>query len=69
MASRRYRNQLCSIVFEGTQVERVASVCGAVFSHFAAHFTASNVVRTDVDDLQFRTLTSLDGGQLVKSFS
>jgi len=69
MASKRRHNQFFSIVVEGNQVEGVTNVFGAVFSHFAAHFIASNVVRPDVDDLQLRTLTSLDGGQLVKPLS
>jgi hypothetical protein len=40
-----------------------------VFSHFATHFKATNVVRPGVDNLIFNRLTALEGGSLIAPFS
>lgn len=39
-----------------------------VFSYFVAHFKAHIVERPDVDNLQFRTLTLMEGVNLIKPF-
>lgn len=47
----------------------MSNVCSAIFSHFAAHFKAGNVDRPLVDDLQFHTISPMDGVNLIKLFS
>jgi len=44
-------------------------VHSAVFAHFADHFKGCHADRHVVDDLHFRTLTQMDGGNLIKLFS
>jgi len=43
-------------------------VHSANFAHFADHFKGHHVDRPLVDDLHFRTLTQMDGGNLIKLF-
>jgi len=43
-------------------------VRSAIFSHFAASFEARNVKGPGADNLQFRTLSSMEGVKLIKLF-
>jgi hypothetical protein len=54
---------------DGVRVEGVNPVRQAMFSHFSSHFRAINVVRPSVADFQFRTMSFMEGGSLVKPFS
>jgi hypothetical protein len=54
---------------DGVRVEGVNPVRQAVFYHFSSHFRASNTARPSVEDFQFRTLSYMEGGSLVKPFS
>jgi hypothetical protein len=54
---------------DGVRVEGVNPVRQAVFSHFSSHFRARNTATPSVDNLQFRTLSFMEGGCLVKPFS
>jgi len=68
MSSRRCGNFISSILVEGVQVEGVGNVRSAIFSHFAASFEARNVKGPGADNLQFRTLSSMEGVKLIKLF-
>lgn len=41
----------------------------AVFNHFSSHFRALEVVRPEVDGLNFRKLSYAQSGTLVRPFS
>lgn len=41
----------------------------AVFNHFSSHFRALEVVRLEVDGLNFRKLSYAQSGTLVRPFS
>jgi hypothetical protein len=69
LASRRHRNSLCSIVVDGVSVEGVQPVRNVVCSHFANHFRAQRVARPGIGHLQFRRLSCMEGGSLIKPFS
>ena len=69
MASRRRHNTLCSIRVNGAVVEGVQPVRQAVFDHFHKHFCAPPMERPRVGQLQFRKLSFMDKGSLIKPFS
>jgi hypothetical protein len=69
MASRRRENDISSIQVDGVTSEGVQPIRQAVFSHFASHFKANSIDRPGVDNLQFRRMTTLEGGSLTKPFS
>jgi hypothetical protein len=69
LKSRRRRNALSSILVDGVRVEAVQPVRQAVYAHFSSHFRAVNTDRPRVAGLQFRTLTPVEGGTLVRPFS
>jgi len=52
----------------GSMVEGVQPVRQAVFSHFASHFQPHHIQRPMIDDLQFRGLSYVEGGGLIKPF-
>jgi hypothetical protein len=62
-------NALSSILVNDQRVEGVQPVRQAVFDHFSSHFRACPDERPRVDDLHFSTLTTAEGGNLVKPFS
>jgi len=68
LASRRRRNSLCSIVVDGVLVEGVQPVRNVVCSHFANHFRAQRAARPGIGHLQFRQLSCMEGGSLIKPF-
>lgn len=68
LASRRLRNYLCTILVDDATVEGVQQVHDVVYSHFAAHLKARNVVRPGVENLQFCALSYAEGGGLIKPF-
>lgn len=45
-------------------VEGVSPISETVVSNFASHFKACNFERPSMDNLQFRTLSFLEGGSL-----
>jgi len=53
----------------GTKVEGEEEVRSVVVSHFASHFKAHYVDRSGVDNLNFRTLSHVEGVNLIKPFS
>jgi hypothetical protein len=69
LKSRRRRNALSSIMVDGVRLEGVLPVRQAEYAHFYSHFKAVNTDRTRVAGLQFRTLTPVEGGGLVRPFS
>lgn len=68
ISSRRRGNSIPSILVEGVQVEGVGNMRSAIFSHFATHFEVRNVERPGADDLQFSTLSFMEGVKLIKLF-
>jgi hypothetical protein len=69
LASRRRGNTISSVWVHGVTLEGVHPIRQAVFSHFATHFKASNVVRPGVDNLRFNRLSVVEGNSLIKPFS
>jgi hypothetical protein len=69
LASRRRGNAISSVQVEGVTLEGVNPVRQAVFSHFANHFKASDVVRPGVENLSFQRLSLVEGNSLTKPFS
>jgi hypothetical protein len=54
---------------DGVTLEGVHPVRQAVFSHFAAHFKARDVMRPGVENLRFRRLFGAEGSALTRPFS
>ena len=69
MAGRRRHNSLSSIMVDGEVVDGVNSIRQAVFSHFKNHFMAVRVARPTLGNLQFRRLSFMEMGTLIKPFS
>ncbi|GAU45931.1 hypothetical protein TSUD_100080 [Trifolium subterraneum] len=69
LASCRRRNTISYLQVDGVTLEGVDSIRQAVFMHFASHFNASNVVRSGVDNLQFKRLSWPDSGSLTRPFT
>jgi hypothetical protein len=69
LASRRRGNAISSVQVDGATLEGVHPIRQVVFTHFATHFKASNVVRPRVDNLIFKRLTALEGSSLITPFS
>ncbi|GAU51343.1 hypothetical protein TSUD_13210 [Trifolium subterraneum] len=69
ISCRRRGNTISSLQVDGATLEGVDLIRQAVFMHFASHFKASNVVRTGVDNLQFKRLSWPDSGSLTRPFS
>jgi hypothetical protein len=69
LESRRRRNALTSILVDGQWVEGVQPIRQAVFTHFSSHFRAVRTGRPRVENLEFSTLSPLEGGSLVKPFT
>jgi hypothetical protein len=68
LASRRRGNAISSVQVDGVTLEGVHPVRQAVFSHFAAHFKARDVVRPGVENLRFRRLSGVEGSGLTRPF-
>lgn len=68
-SSRRRHNTLCSILVEGVRIEGVEPIRQAVFTHFESHFKSQNEARPSVANLQFRQISLVEGGGLIKPFS
>ncbi|MCI30436.1 cysteine-rich receptor-like protein kinase, partial [Trifolium medium] len=62
-------NASSTIQVDGVTTEGVQPIRQVVVSHFACHFKASTVERPEVDNLQLKRLTQLEGGSLTKPFS
>jgi hypothetical protein len=69
LASRRRGNAISSVQVDGITLEGVHPIWQAVFSHFATHFKARNVVRPGVDNISFSRLSAIEGSSLVTRFS
>lgn len=69
LAARRRMNSLSSILVDGVMVEGVQPVRQAVFTHFKNHFLNPRLERPSVGHLQFRKISLLERGGLVKPFS
>jgi hypothetical protein len=54
---------------DGITLEGVNPIRQAVFSHFASHFKASNVVRPGIENLRFNRLSVVEGSSLIKPFT
>ena len=48
LSSRRRRNAICSVLFDGVRIEGVQPVRHAVFNHFAQHFKAPDAERPSI---------------------
>jgi hypothetical protein len=59
LASRRRGNAISSVQVDGATLEGVHTVRHAVFSHFATHFKARDVVRPGVENLRFSSCLGL----------
>ena len=69
MSSRRRHNTICSVLVDGVRIEGVHPVRHAIYTHFAQHFKSQSEVRPSVSNLQFRSLSVVEGGGLIKPFS
>jgi len=69
LASRRRRNAIVSFVENGNVVEGVQPIRNAVFTHFSNHFKKHQTFRPGVANMNFKTLTVVEGGSLVLPFS
>jgi hypothetical protein len=69
LATRRRGNAISSVQVDGATLEGVHPIRQAVFSHFATHFKARNVVCPGVDNLIFNRLTAVEGSSLITPFS
>jgi hypothetical protein len=69
LASRRRGNVISSVQVDGATLEGVHPIQQAVFSHFASHFKAHNVVQPGVDNLRINRLSVVQGSSLIKPFS
>jgi hypothetical protein len=69
LASRRRGNAISVIQADGATLEGVTPIRQAVFSHFASHFKALNMVRPECDNLLFRRLSQVESDSLTKPFS
>ncbi|KAK2392457.1 hypothetical protein QL285_065815 [Trifolium repens] len=69
LTSRRRGNAISSVQVDSVTLEGVHPVRQAVFSHFAAHFKARDVVRPGVENLRFRRLSGVEGSGLTRPFS
>ncbi|KAK2440720.1 hypothetical protein QL285_012099 [Trifolium repens] len=69
LARRRRGNAISSVQVDGVTLEGVHPVRQAVFSHFATHFKAKDVMRPGVENLRFRRLSGAEGSGLIRSFS
>jgi hypothetical protein len=54
---------------DGVTLEGVHPIRQVVFSHFANHFKARDVVRPGVENLRFRRLSGVEGSGLTRPFS
>ena len=68
LASRRRRNAIVSFVENGNVVEGVQPIRNAVFTHFGNHFKKHQTFRLGVGNMNFKTLTVMEGGGLVLPF-
>jgi len=50
-------------------VEGVQPIRNAVFTHFCNHFKKHHTIRPGVGNMNFKTLTVVEGGSLVKPFT
>lgn len=60
---------IIKINVNGLQVEGVNNVTSAVYNHFETHFQSSTFVSIGVDNLNFKSISMVDMGDLVKHFS
>lgn len=68
LASRRRGNTISSVQVAGVTLEGVHPIRQAVFSHFANHFKARDVVRPGVENLRFKRLSLVEGSSVTKPF-
>jgi len=57
MRNRQRRNAIHMVHVDGVLVEGVQNIRSTVFTHFAQHYRASEVVRPTMDGLSFRKLS------------
>jgi len=57
------------VLVDGVRIEGVHPVRNVVYTHFAQHFKSQYEERPSVSNLQFRSLTVVEGGGLIKPFS
>ncbi|GAU20900.1 hypothetical protein TSUD_120920 [Trifolium subterraneum] len=68
MASKRRCNALLSVLVDGEAVEGVAGIREAVFHHFENHFRSVNIVRLQIDNLQFSSISASEAYYLERPF-
>ena len=69
MSSRRRRNAIQLINVNGIPVEGVRNIREVVYTHFSSQFKVVNVERAGVEALEFRMLSVVDSGSLIRHFS
>jgi len=69
MSSRRRTNSIVSLSVNGSTVEGVVGIQGAVFNNFASQFWSVVAERPNIENLQFKTLDVGQCGELTKPFT
>jgi len=69
LSSRRRQNSIVSFVENSNIVEGVQPIRSTIFSHFSNHFKKQYISRPGVRNMNFKTLSFVEGGSLVKPFS
>ncbi|CAI8587708.1 unnamed protein product [Vicia faba] len=69
MSSRRRSNTITYLSVNDALVEGVAPIKEAVFQHFQSHFKVVGGDRPEINNLSFKTLSGMDGADLIKSFT
>ena len=69
MSNRRRHNAINVVSVDGRAVEGVHGIRATVFNYFSNHFKSRGAAWPGVDELNFRKLSFVEAGMLVKSFS
>jgi hypothetical protein len=68
MTSRKRSNALSSVLVDDVVIEGVSGIRTAVFTHFENHFRSVNIVRPQIDNLQFNSISTHDAYFLERPF-
>lgn len=68
MSSHRRSNALISLSVDGVSIEGVSEVRHTVYQHFRDHFKRTSNQRPDIGGLVFKTLSAVEGVDLIKPF-
>jgi len=68
MSFRRRSNSIISLLADGVNIEGVEPVRQTIFQHFYNHFKRIPQVRPDIGGLVFKSLSVVEGADLIKPF-